>query len=415
MTIGNPIPRSYPSPVLVALLACSEGLLACSDGAGGRPSDTGGSITASTTGPDEASATTDATSGGSTTTGNTTDAMGDGDGDGGPRGTPTVEQLRVAFIGDQGLSSDATAVLDLVTSEGADFLLIAGDFDYTDNPTAWDELNVAALGPDFPLFAVAGNHDEAAFYGTNGYQTKINDRLQPALDDGAICTGDIGLNSTCNYMGLFMAFSGVDVFDSQYDSAKHLRDELSASDAIWSVCMWHKNQNDMQAGGKGDEAGWAVYQACQQEGGIIITGHEHSYSRTLTLTDLGNEPSDHGATGQPELMVVGEGSTFVSVVGTGGQGLRDYEADSHADDTWWATIYTTNYYVRDQQVITNWDPVPGVLFIDFYVEGDPYKASAYFKNINGAIIDEYDIIRDPVMNADLRDLPAAKPRHDPGQ
>lgn len=405
MTIENSIPRSYPTPVLVALLACSEGLLACSEGAGSRPSDTGGSITASTTGPDEASATSDATSSTNTTnttTANTTDAMGDGDGDGdgGPRGTPTVEQLRVAFIGDQGLSSDATAVLELVISEGADFLLIAGDFDYTENPTAWDELNVAALGPDYPVFAVAGNHDEDPFYGPNGYQEKITDRLQPAIDDGAVCTGDMGLNSACSYMGLFMAFSGVDVYDSQYDSAMHLRDSLAANDAIWSVCAWHKNQNDMQAGSKGDEAGWAVYQACQQEGGIIITGHEHSYSRTLTLTDLGNETNGHGATGQPELMVVGEGSTFVSVVGTGGQALRDYEADAHADDTWWSTIYTTNYYVRDRQVVTDWDPVPGALFIDFYVDGDPYKASAYFKNINGAIIDEYDIVRDPVMTGD---------------
>jgi len=308
--------------------------------------------------------------------------------------TATKPNLRVAFIGDQGRGSSALAVLDLIKSEGVDFFVIAGDFDYNDNPTAWDEQITSTFGSQYPIFATVGNHDKDKFSGSNGYQSKIIKRMQNAIADGATCTGDPGRNSACTYKGLFLAMSGVGTLDSKTASADYLRDQLSKSDALWSVCVWHKNMNDMQPGGKSNDTGWGVYQACQDEGAIIVTGHEHSYSRTLTLTDLGNANNGHGATGDPGLMVVGKGSTYVTVSGAGGRSLRDYHANEHDDDTWWATIYTTNFYLKSLQIIKSWTMRPGALFIDFNVDGDPNKAHAYFKNIAGEIVDEYDIVRE---------------------
>lgn len=336
------------------------------------------------------------------------DGDGDGDGDGGsdseesgdgdgeapkPEGTATEENLRVAFIGDQGTNSDAVAVLDLIKEEGAAFLVIAGDFDYDDNPSAWSSMMNESLGADYPVFAVQGNHDKSKFDGQNGYQSKIIEQIKNATDDGATCTGDPGRNSACSYKGLFIAMSGVDVMDGKDESADHLRNELAMNDAIWSVCVWHKNMTDMQAGDKPDETGWGVYQACQDEGAIIMTGHEHSYARTLTLTDLGNDSDGHGAVGEPGEMVVGPGSTYVSVVGLGGRNIRAYEDGLHENDTWWASLYTSNYYLKNLEVIDDFEANAGALFIDFNVDGDPNKAHAYFKNIDGDIIDEYDIVR----------------------
>lgn len=327
------------------------------------------------------------------------EGAGDGDGDGGGEGpmlsgTPTQENLRVAFIGDQGSSSDTVAVLDLVMSEGAAFLVIAGDFDYNDDPEAWTSTLEDSLGADFPVFAVAGNHDEDAWDGQDGYQSTVIARQQNAIDDGATCTGEPGQNSACTYKGLFLAMSGVDVFEGQDESADHLRNELAGNDAIWSVCVWHKNMTDMQAGDKPDETGWGVYQACQDEAGIVITGHEHSYSRTLTLTDVGNESGEHGAMGEPQQMVVSEGSTFVSVTGLGGRSMREYDAGLHDDDTWWSSLYTTNHYLNNGDIVDDFNPTDGVLFIDFNVDGDPGKAHGYFKNVDGEIIDEYEILRE---------------------
>jgi hypothetical protein len=322
------------------------------------------------------------------------DGAGDGDGDGGqPKGTPTVENLRVAFIGDQGTTNDSVAVLDLIKQEEAAFLVIAGDFDYDDNPSDWDNQTIDSLGADYPVFAVVGNHDKAEWDGQNGYQSKIIERMKNAIDDGATCTGEPGRNSACSYKGLFLAMSGVDVFEGKDDSADYLRSELAANDAIWSVCVWHKNMTDMQAGDKPNETGWGVYQACQDEAGIIITGHEHSYARTLTLTNLGSEADGHGAVGEPQHMDVSEGSTYVSVVGLGGRNIREYDSNEHDDDEWWASLYTTNHYLKNGEVVDDFDAKAGALFIVFNVDGDPNKAHAYFKNIDGEIIDEYDIYR----------------------
>ena len=45
-------------------------------------------------------------------------------------------EVKVAFIGDQGLSANARAVLQLIKDEEADFVLHQGDFDYDDDPEA---------------------------------------------------------------------------------------------------------------------------------------------------------------------------------------------------------------------------------------------------------------------------------------
>src|SRR5687768_6011841 len=71
----------------------------------------------------------------------------------------TPPDFRVAFLGDQGLTGDSRSVLQLVKSEGAQLLIILGDFDYRDSPDAWDALLSQVLGKDFPILAVVGNHD----------------------------------------------------------------------------------------------------------------------------------------------------------------------------------------------------------------------------------------------------------------
>ena len=397
-------------PLGCTLLACSGG-----DIEGRPPFASGDGLSSTATGDSSDTADTDATTTGESDDGDTGEGQpgdgepGDGDtGDGEPEpgdggdglvGTPTDEGLRVAFIGDQGLGSDTEAVLDLVASEGAAYLVIAGDFDYDDNPAAWDAMITDRLGADYPVLAVAGNHDKDAFGGDDGYQAKIIERLNNATNDGASCDGEPGLNSSCTYKGLFLAMSDVDVFSGEAESADYLRSKLAGNDAIWSVCVWHKNQHDMQVGDKSDEAGWGVYEACQDEAGIIITGHEHSYSRTFSLDDVGNAAAGHGAYGDPGLMQVSEGSTYVSVVGIGGRGLRNFEP-SHANDTWWASYFTSNACLNNGAPVADCDADSGALFIDFYVDGDPYKARAYVKTIDGIIMDEYEIVRDPTMTGD---------------
>ena len=184
-------------------------------------------------------------------------------------GISTAPNLKVAFIGDQGLGADARAVLQLIANENAHMVIHSGDFDYADDPDAWDQQISSVLGASFPYFASIGNHDVAAW---SGYQQKLQARL--ASIPGASCSGNLGVQAACRYQGLFFLLTGPGTMGSGHDV--YIRNQLARDSSIWSVCSWHKNQQEMQVGGKSSEVGWEPYEECRAGGGIIATGHEHS-------------------------------------------------------------------------------------------------------------------------------------------
>ena len=47
--------------------------------------------------------------------------------------------LTVAFIGDQNNGSGAVEVLNLIANEDASMVIHQGDFDYSNDPTDWDD------------------------------------------------------------------------------------------------------------------------------------------------------------------------------------------------------------------------------------------------------------------------------------
>lgn len=347
---------------------------------GGAPTTTQDAPATTDAGPD---ATTTGTSG---TTGTT------GDGTTGGQGKPvpdnaTDENLLVALIGDQGTGSDTKAVYELLLSEKADFVIILGDFDYGDDPDAWASEMESVLGDSFPVFGVIGNHDTDAW---SGYQEKLQARL--AKIAGASCEGDLGVKSSCTYRGLHFVLSGLGTKGSDGDHEKHIAQVLAADDHLWSLCTFHKNQRDLQAGDKPDDLTWKALQSCQNDGSIIAMGHEHSYARTRTLTDVGNKGAAHGATGMAELLEVGPGRTFSVVSGLGGRSIRDWDSGLHGNEDWWGSVYTKNYWLKNGVEEEDFEAEHGALFLRFFVDGDPNAAHGYFKNIKGDVIDEFDVV-----------------------
>lgn len=306
-----------------------------------------------------------------------------------PTAGATIPNLKVAFVGDQGASSNTTAVLKLIKAEGAHFLVVLGDFDYKEDADLWDAQLTTGLGADFPVFAAVGNHDEPVW---PDYKKKLEARL--AKITGAKCTGDYGVKSSCTYQGLFFILSGVGTMGTGHDT--YIKDQLAADKSIWRVCAWHKNQHDMQIGDKGNEVGWPAYQACQNGGAMVMTGHEHSYSRTKTLMGIGNAAMGHGATGEFAKMIVktgAPGSNFVTVSGLGGVGIRDYQAAQHADDTWWASWYAVNGHLKNGVKLSTPSGYAAT-FVTYNVDGDPKKARGYAKNVAGVELDSYEIRRE---------------------
>ena len=286
-----------------------------------------------------------------------------------PAAGATPPDFTVAFIADQGSGASAKAVLELIKAEGADMVLHQGDFDYNNNPSAWDALITQVLGTNFPYFASVGNHDSSKWGGASGYQKLLTDRL--ARIPGASCSGDYGVNSACSYQGLDFILSGVDEIGSGHDT--FIRQSLSQSDALWRICSWHKNMNKMQAGGKGDETGWGVYEACREGGAIVATGHEHSYSRTFLMSSFQNQTiADQSSTLRIEL-----GKSFAFVSGLGGKSIRDQQQNW----PWMAAVYTSTQGADY-----------GALFCTFHVNGRPDQANCYFKDLKGKVPDQFQLV-----------------------
>src|SRR5262249_40856800 len=129
---------------------------------------------------------------------------------------------------------------------------------------------------------------------------------------------------------------------------------------------------------------------CMKGGAIVSTGHEHSYARTLTLTDVGNTANGHGATGAFDTMQLAANKNFVFVSGLGGNSVRAFDDASHDDDTWWASYYSSTLWMMND-VLQTGTGTYGALFIRFNIGGDPHKAEGYFKDVNGRIADQFII------------------------
>lgn len=275
--------------------------------------------------------------------------------------------LTVAFVGDQGTGENARAVLQLIADEGTDLLLIQGDLGYDpDAATSWIANIDEILGDNFPVLLSVGNHENHEW---PAYQRWQQQRIQllPELQ----CQGDPGVKAHCSFRGVSVVqiAPGVDEVagvSSSDDYADFLDDALSDDANVWRICSWHKNQQDMQVGGKLDATGWDVYAACRQHGGIIATAHEHSYSRTFLMSNF----EAHDVVHRGDLLEVRPGQTFAFVSGLGGRDIREQE---HFND-WWASVYSSTQDARH-----------GVLFCTLNDD----LADCYFKDIEGNVPDRF--------------------------
>jgi uncharacterized repeat protein (TIGR02543 family) len=284
---------------------------------------------------------------------------------------------KVAFIGDQGLGVDAESVLQLIVAEGADAVLHMGDLDYDDDPAAWEAQIDAILGPEFPYFTSVGNHDTAEWYEAGGYQERIAARMDRL---GIPWQGDLGVQSTFRHEGILYVLTAAGTIgagDGNHDL--YIADALSQSDAIWRVSGWHENMRKMQVGEKTDATGWGVYEESRRGGAIMATAHSHSYSRSHLLRHM--ETQEIASTSEPLGLASDdpetpedEGRSFVFVSGLGGKSTRSQQEDGD----WWASVYT-----RDQGAEF------GALFGEFGHGGDPRMARFYFKDVTGAVVDEF--------------------------
>jgi hypothetical protein len=279
--------------------------------------------------------------------------------------------FKVAFIGDSGDDESFRQVLRLIRDEGADMVVHNGDFSYEDGTALeWEQAVGEILGPTFPYVGSDGNHD-----GWSEYVDFFGARLE-AMD----ATIDVGSLESASYAFTYENIRFV--FSKEDGDPIHVAQGFAADqDVIWKVAGWHKTMTAMQVGNKGDQQGWGDYEEARLAGAIITTAHEHSYSRTKTLSDI---PNRVVALNERFRTEVRSGETFVVVSGLGGRPIRDQERCLPATPPYgcpeWALIYTSSQEAKH-----------GALFITMNLNGDPAKGLGEFVNVDAEIFDRFTI------------------------
>jgi predicted phosphodiesterase len=285
-----------------------------------------------------------------------------------PIQTVSQDDVKIAFIADQGLGTSSEAVLQLIEDEKTDIILHQGDFDYLNNPAAWDEQTTKILGADFPQIAVLGNHDMEK---ATEYKSAIASRLaKSALP--ITCNGTLGEQSTCQYKNIVIVSVTPGLVKN--NAGSYINKAFASSTDTWKICSWHLNQRNFQVGNKKDEAGIEAYEACRKAGAMIVTGHEHSYSRTYLLDDV---QKPHIASKSSNLALSPD-RTFIVVSGIGGHSVRPQVLTA----PWWASIYSASQ-----------NATFGALFCTFNFDNTDNTAHCYFKDINKRVVDSFDISR----------------------
>lgn len=298
-------------------------------------------------------------------------------------GESTPPNFKIAFIGDQGATSDSRSVLELIKNEGTNAVIHSGDLDYNHDPAGWESMINDILGSDFPYFAAMGNHDTKEWSVSNGYQARLVARAQRL---GITVDGDYGIKSSLKYKGIFIFLGSPGDRGSGHD--QYIKEKLAADKSIWSITSWHKVMEKMQVGGKSDDTGWGVYEEARKGGAIIATAHEHSYSRTYLLSSMQNQT----IASKSDTLVLTKGNSFAFVSGLGGKSIRDQEING----PWWAAVYTSNQNANY-----------GALFGQFNYNGVENLAHFYFKDIKGKIADDFWVISNVEGNITAVDEPRA--------
>ncbi len=275
---------------------------------------------------------------------------------------PTSPNLKVAFIADTGSKGSFREVLRLIVREHTDFVVLQGDLTY-DGETAQEWFSAIDGELAIPYFVAKGNHDVD--------WRRLGSGLHARMEKWGV-PPEHGNPTTINYSvvhkGLKMVFVGDE--ETNPSRASFVDTVLENDDHLWRICSWHKNMRATNVGPKPDEMGWGVYEACRRNAAIVAQGHSHTYSRSKTITRDVDQAVDETC-GDPFEVCVGPGRHFFFDSSLGGRDIRPLSAP-HSSLAHWGATHTGS---------------SGAFFVTFHVDGDPTKAAAFFKTVDGHVID----------------------------
>ena len=240
----------------------------------------------------------------------------------------TFEEIRVAFIGDQGGSkflSNDKAVIKLIKNENVELVIHQGDLGFEPaSPDEWDKMITENLGSDFVYLVSEGHHDQESW---DDYQPYLKERIE--RNSNIECKGNLGVKSICNYKDINVALIAPGEYTSDSDFDLYVEKELNKNESYWKICSMHNELHAMEAERKPGKTGMEVFEACKNAGAIIATGHDHLYSRTGNIIEFISSETRIADPESPELnkLKISKGSTFMFTSGLGGSPITNHNND----------------------------------------------------------------------------------------
>jgi hypothetical protein len=216
-------------------------------------------------------------------------------------GAPIPQQpnaFRFAVIGDYGSGrKPLTDVAASISARKPNLVVTTGDNVYyngteQDFATKWDPPNMFGnIRKNFPVMPTIGNHDIRRAPDAKPYFDRF-----PELDQARYYSFDMG---GVHFVSLNTNES-VEPGSPQY---RWLAQDLAASQSDWKVLMIHHPMYSGFPKNSGPHAGYLAPLIAKHGVDLVLSGHEHSYSRTKALNDIG---------------------TIEVMTGNGGQSLHPY-------------------------------------------------------------------------------------------
>lgn len=327
-------------------------------------------------------------------------------------GVPEVqaEEIKIALIGDTGAGSNFGAVLKLIADEQANVVMINGDFGYGAAPEAWRDRVTSSIDINsLSVIGSLGNHDvednntNQYISILNSFRTKQNGLTKACTGKSAVTEGRdiIAADEVCTFGNVSVIASGI----GQVLSASYLENRLEKKlkDAPlenWKLVGYHYTLASMNPGIKSDQSTHRFFDTIRKYGAIGAQGHTHSAMATCPISSSflkGNKlPECHPEFSNIEERFVLPGTGIYIDSSLGGKDYRkrgrcknpNEQGCQHMID-----IISKEGYTRADGITKTDFNRYGALFMTFNKGGDPTKAEAFYKSIDGKIVFKFNISR----------------------
>lgn len=320
-----------------------------------------------------------------------------------------VPEIKIALTGDTEAATNFEQVLKLVASEKASMLMINGDFGYGYSPATWQKKVTSTVDINaLPIIATLGNHDvggtktDTYINIIQGFRNDKNGLTKACTGKPGVTTGhDItAVDEVCTIGNISIIGSGIGQVLTKSYLEKQLDAKLKAvPEGNWKLVGYHFTLASMNPGIKGDEASQTFFDIIRKSGAIGAQGHTHIAMASCPISSVfaaGLPVQCHPNFVTPAERFIMPGTGIYVDSSLGGKEARARVRCKTAGEKGCAhmvdMISQEGYTRTDGIKKTNFTRF-GAFFIIFNAGGNPNRAYAYFKSVDGQVIFSFNITR----------------------